>query len=188
MNENQPTPPNYNQVANQWTFETSYPNHQDFEVLFKEIVADDTSSTTTTNGGKQLDIPQKYDTLQHDFLKWLEWQLQFKNMHDFKCIKSWIIYYDQGGYQGAHVHTGELDYNKFSAVIHLDDVVPTPEHKFNGMLWTLMPEPDGFQHPQHFQSRQGGVVCLDGRVWHGVYPTNTMRRTIVYDIEYQTRT
>ena len=53
------------------------------------------------------------------------------------------------------------------------------------MLFSIMPEPSGYQHPQHFPSVQGGIVCLEGKVWHGVYPTDSIRRTVVYDIEYK---
>jgi len=177
----------YKEVANQWIYQTHYPHYKDFEVMFDKIISDDESHGTTTVSGEQITIPEhvpEYKEIRQKFFNWLENQMSFKNICYFKCIKSWIISYDKGGYQGLHVHTGDPNYNTFSAVIHLDDIQPHDKNKFNGMLFTLMPETDGFQHPNHFQSKPGGVVCLDGRVWHGVYPTDTSRRTVVYDIEF----
>ena len=181
---------NYKEVANQWTWHSRYPQYKEFEVLFDQIIADDESTGTTTVDGEQIYIPkdnQDYQRIQDRFFLWLEQQLAFKNITEFKCIESWIIYYQKGGYQGLHVHQGDMDKNTFSAVIHLDDVpiYHNTKNKFNGMLFSIMPEPTGYQHPQHFPSVQGGIVCLEGKVWHGVYPTDSIRRTVVYDIEYK---
>lgn len=181
---------NFKEVANQWILHSNYPQYKEFEILFDKIIADDESEGTTTVDGEQIYIPKdnpEYQEIQNRFFKWLETQFEFKGFYDFKCIESWIIYYQKGGYQGLHVHQGDMNKNTFSAVIHLDTVPieHNSKNKFNGMLWTLMPEPDGYQHPDHFASVEGGVVCLDGRVWHGVYPTDSIRRTVVYDIEYK---
>lgn len=181
---------NYKEVGNQWTYQSHYPQYKEFEVLFDKIIADDESTGTTTVSGDQIYIPkdnEDYKRIQDRFFHWLQEQSAFKDMYDFTCIESWIIYYQKGGYQGLHVHQGDMSKNTFSAVIHLDDINihHDTKNKFNGMLFSLMPEQDGFQHPQHFPSVAGGVVCLDGRVWHGVYPTESTRRTVVYDIEYK---
>jgi len=180
---------NYKEVGTQWTYHTLYPQYKEFEVLFDKIIADDQSEGTTTVSGEQIYIPKEsdYQRIQDRFFEWLETQLSFKNITDFKCIESWIIYYQKGGYQGLHVHQGDMNKNTFSAVIHLDDINihHNTSNKFNGMLFSIMPESSGYQHPQHFPSVAGGVVCLDGRVWHGVYPTDSIRRTVVYDIEYK---
>tara|TARA_B100001057_G_scaffold174955_1_gene175588 strand:+ start:6912 stop:7469 length:558 start_codon:yes stop_codon:yes gene_type:complete len=181
---------NYKEVANQWTWHSLYPQYKEFEVLFDQIIADDESTGTTTVDGEQIYIPkdnQDYQRIRDRFFLWLEQQPAFKDMTEFKCIESWIIYYQKGGYQGLHVHQGDMDKNTFSAVIHLDDVpvYHNTKNKFNGMLFSIMPEPNGYQHPQHFPSVQGGIVCLEGKVWHGVYPTDSIRRTVVYDIEYK---
>ena len=177
----------FKSIGQQFVLHTHYPNYKEFENIFEKIVGDDYSTTTTTVSGQQIDIPEnvpEFDEPRDKFFKYLEFKLLHQRMYDFKCIRGWTIYYTNGGYQGLHVHTGDLEYNTFSAVIHLDDVIPHEKNKFNGMLFTIMPYPNGFQLPGHYQSHAGGVVALDGRVWHGVYPTDTIRRTIVYDIEF----
>ena len=183
---------NFKEVGDQWILHTHYPQYKEFEVLFDKIISDDQSQGTTTVDGEQIYIPKdnfEYNQIQDRFFEWLEQQFKFKNMYNLKCIESWIIYYQKGGYQGLHVHQGDMGKKTFSAVIHLDTVpiLHNTKNKFNGMLWTLMPEPNGYQHPDHFASVEGGVVCLEGKVWHGVYPTDSIRRTVVYDIEYDTR-
>ena len=86
---------NYKEVADQWTWHSLYPQYREFEVLFDKIIADDESTGTTTVDGEQIYIPkdnQDYQRIQDRFFLWLEQQLAFKNITEFKCIESWIIY------------------------------------------------------------------------------------------------
>ena len=129
----------------------------------------------------------KWDDLKNDYLDWVLSKVQSFTLpiNKLKVIRAWTITYNKNGYQGIHVHTGDMNYKTFSVVLHMDDVITTKENKYDGVLFTLMPEPNGYQHPGHYLSQAGGVVMLDGRVWHGVYPTSTQRRSFIVDFEYE---
>jgi hypothetical protein len=72
-------------------------------------------------------------------------------------------------------------------VMAMDDTVGVGERvsKDNGMLYSLMPNPDTTQEYNQFAPYPGRTVIMDGRVWHGVYPCKAPRRTWVVDFEYE---
>ena len=111
------------------------------------------------------------------------YQLPIKNI---KVSKTWCVDYYDYGYQAIH-HHGPLC---ISMVMFMDDQqqVSGSENGMtaqNGMLYTLMPHPDGTMLYNQFGPIPGRTIIMDGRVWHGVYPCKAPRRSFVVDFDFE---
>jgi|TARA_X000000950_G_C13674992_1_gene561528 hypothetical protein len=98
-----------------------------------------------------------------------------------KCLKAWGLKYPPGSYSGMHCHQPG---RQLSVVMFLDDVMVSEQYPLAGSLVTLQP----FEHEiNHVRVRPtpGGVVIMDGRVFHGTYPTLNNRRVFVCDFSYE---
>jgi hypothetical protein len=74
---------------------------------------------------------------------------------------------------------------QLSVVMFLDDVETTELYPLAGSLVTLQPFEHDINHVR-IKPTPGGVVIMDGRVFHGTYPTLNDRRVFVADFEYET--
>ena len=143
---------NIQSVNNQWIITSHYPDYKKFEKLFEQDGKDISDNTTTANG-EQIDLESektssKWDDLKPDYLDWVLSKVKSFTLpiEKLKVIRAWTITYNKNGYQGIHVHTGDMDYKTFSVVLHMDDVITSKDNKYDGVLFTLMPEPNGHQH------------------------------------------
>ena len=119
-----------------------------------------------------------------DLHTFINFQLQNMpiNVGDFK--KAWGVKYPPGGYSALHCHKPG---KQLTAILFLDDCRKTTEYPLAGSLTTLQPCEDSVinyvQHPVY----AGGMVIMDGKVFHGTYPTLDERRVFVVDFDYTTR-
>jgi hypothetical protein len=129
----------------------------------------------------------KFDNLNWDQLvNWVMKQIKRNKIpvKNIKVSKCWCVDYNDGGYQAIHNHGPGC----ISMVMAMDSQPSTGDNTQsadNGMLYTLMPNPDGTQLMTQFGPYPGRTVILDGRVWHGVYPAKAPRRTFVVDFDFE---
>ena len=103
-----------------------------------------------------------------------------------KVSKTWCDDYYDFGNQAIH-HHGPLC---ISMVMFMDEQQVVSEKvngmtAQNGMLYTLMPHPDGTMLYNQFGPYPGRTILMDGRVWHGVYPCKAPRRSFVVDFDFE---
>ena len=184
---------------NQFIIETHCPFIEEFEVLFNNKGPDDSEGKFTING-YQFDVTNEIKESQHKWgnqwdvsdkviglTKWVEAKCrgQMIPIKNLKINMSWCIDYHEGGYQGLHSHGDKA----ISVVFHLDDQ-PDLDGKEKdkasyGMLYTIMPQPDGTCLLQNHIPKRGQCIILDSKVYHGVYPVKGQRRTVVIDYDYE---
>ena len=98
-----------------------------------------------------------------------------------KCLKAWGLKYPPGSYSGMHCHQPG---KQFTVVMFLDDVMVSKEYPLAGSLVTLQPVEHSINHIRIIP-KPGNIVIMDGRVFHGTYPTLNDRRVFVCDFDYE---
>lgn len=165
-----------------------YPGWQKFLNLFDDTVYDTKKDLLMpyvfyTQG--EMEYPDKIDpTFEfQEFIKQclVESNLPIK-MGD--CLKCWGLKYPVGSYSGMHCHQPG---KQLSVVLFLDDVETSELYPLAGSLVTLQPYEHDINHVR-VKPTPGGVVIMDGRVFHGTYPTLNERKVFVADFAYETYT
>jgi len=197
--KNSPLSDKCSRSMNQFIIETQCPFIDEFEVLFQNKGADSSKDTFTINGyqfdvttevteqsrkwGTQWDVSDKVIGLT----KWVEGKCRGQGIpiKNLTIDMSWCIDYNEDGYQGLHSHGDKA----ISVVFHLDDQPHLDGKDISkasyGMLYTIMPEPDGTQNVRNYIPKRGQCVIMDGKVFHGVYPVKAPRRSVVIDFAYE---
>ena len=98
-----------------------------------------------------------------------------------KCLKAWGLKYPPGSYSGMHCHQPG---KQLTCVMFLDNEVVSEQYPLAGSLVTLQPFEHDINHVR-VKPTPGGVVIMDGRVFHGTYPTISDRRVFVCDFSYE---
>ena len=96
------------------------------------------------------------------------------------------INYFPGGWQAGHFPTEkykQLQQKVCFLVLCSWIHEPTRDNPFNGCLYTIMQDPNGYTYDHKFHPTPGKVVVMDDRVWHGTYPTEDLRRCLVWDFD-----
>jgi hypothetical protein len=186
-------------ASNNWIVDVKCPFYEKFLPLFEDqtLRGDDESNIKTTLNGYQFDVtpvnlpvwgdnkPMDGTVDYQELMTWVMTMVRRNGIpvKSLKVIKTWCVDYNDGGYQIMHSHGNGC----ISMVMAMDDTVGVGERvsKDNGMLYSLMPNPDTTQEYNQFAPYPGRTVIMDGRVWHGVYPCKAPRRTWVVDFEYE---
>ena len=129
---------------------------------------------------KDMQYPTDIDP-REEYLMFIKFQLQDLpiRIKDFK--KAWGVKYPPGGYSGLHSHQPG---KQLTSVLFLDTPKPSVEYPLAGCLTTLQPTNSEIQYLTH-KPIEGKMVILDGKVWHGSYPTLEDRHVFVVDFEYE---
>lgn len=98
---------------------------------------------------------------------------------DFK--KAWGVKYPPGAYSGLHSHTPG---KQLTAVLCLNHIEQDDTYPLAGSLVTLQPLDHEINYVQH-KLTPGDCIIMDGRVYHGTYPTLNERRVFVCDFNYE---
>ena len=158
-----------------------YPGYKKFLNLF------DTSSERHVDYGngtlyykKDMSYPTDIDP-KEEYLAFIKFQLQNLpiRVKDFK--KAWGVKYPPGAYSGLHSHQPG---KQLTSVLFLDTPKPSVEYPLAGCLTTLQPTDSEITYLTH-KPIEGKMVILDGKVWHGSYPTLEDRHVFVVDFEYE---
>ena len=184
-------------VPNQhWIVSAVYPDYQDMEKLFDFTNSDISNGSCTVDG---IQKPLDDDDWKLERNRYKEWLLNIfsqinlpiqsitERNSDEQQHKAWTINYFPGGWQAGHFHATDkvAQHNKrfASSVMFFDDIRPSKTNKFNGCLYTTLQDTNGYTYDHKFHPSPGRVVVMDDRVWHGTYPTQDNRRSLVWDFD-----
>ena len=174
--------------CNQFILETECPFIDEFEVIFQNL-------DKLTPSGCNYDTTEYIKKDFNHVTKWVQDKC-YTNKIPIKNLKislSSSINYHEGHYQPMHNHEpGPV----ISVIFYLDgqpeptyegkDIVGTKTRQTTyGMLYTIMPQPDGTCHLQNHIPKRGQCIIMDAKVYHGVYPAKGQRRTVVIDYDYE---
>ena len=158
-----------------------YPEYKKFEKIFTDY---DKKHKDYGNGWLHYKTNMSYptdidNTLDfHRFIKESIDRLPIK-VKDFK--RAWGVEYTPGAYSGLHCH---VPGKQLTAVLFLTSVEQNYEYPLAGSLVTLQPTDHEINYLQHSPAA-GNCVIMDGRVYHGTYPTLNDRRVFVCDFDYE---
>jgi len=175
-------------TMNQFILETEYPSIDEFEIIFQNL-------DSFTQSGANYDTTEYIKKNFDHVTKWVEDKCQTNKIpiKNLKISLSSCIAYGDGQYQPMHNHEpGPV----ISVVFYLDgqteptyegkDIVGTKTRQTTfGMLYTIMPQPDGTCLLQNHIPKRGQCIILDSKVFHGVYPVKGQRRTVVVDFDFE---
>lgn len=174
--------------CNQFILETECPFIDMFEVIFQNL-------NSFTQSGANYDTTEYIKKNFDHVTKWVQDKCQANKIpiKNLKISLSSCIAYGDGQYQPMHNHEpGPV----ISVIFYLDgqpeptyenkDIVGTKTRQTTfGMLYTIMPQPDGTCLLQNHIPKRGQCIILDSKVYHGVYPVKGQRRTVVIDYDYE---
>lgn len=172
------------QTLTTWAIDgNAYPTYKKFEKIFTDY---DKKHKDYGNGWLHYKTDMAYptdidETLDfHRFIKACiaDSRLPIKVL-DFK--KAWGVKYPPGAYSGLHSHTPG---KQLTAVLCLSYIEQDDIYPLAGSLVTLQPLDHEINYVQH-KLKPGDCVIMDGRVYHGTYPTLNERRVFVCDFDYE---
>mgnify|MGYP001170556774 FL=1 len=175
------------QIADYWIKKTKYPDYQKFNRLFDEDLG---VQEHTDHGGAilkynpdfkypyQIDKEEKYI----EFLKFTLAPYRFESIDFEKC---WWIRYPEGTYSGLHTHQ---PLRKLTSVLFLNTIELHKDKPLAGKLKCITQNPvTGELVSDINKCIAGDVIIMDGKVFHGVYPTLEERKAFVCDFIYEVK-
>lgn len=131
---------------------------------------------------KDMSYPTDIDP-KEEYLAFIKFQLQNLPIRIKDFQKAWGVKYPPGAYSGLHCH---LPGKQLTSVLFLDTPKPSITYPLAGRLTTLQPTPDSTINYIQHKPIAGKLVIMDGKVFHGTYPTLEDRHVFVVDMEYET--
>jgi hypothetical protein len=162
--------------------ELHYPGYKKFLPLFEKY---DDRHIDYGNGmlyyKNNMAYPNDLDP-KLDYHAWIKFQLQNVPITVKEFKKAWGVKYPPGGYSGLHCHQPG---KQLTSVMFLDTPKPSIDYPLAGSLTTLQPTPDSTINYLQHKPIAGRVVIMDGKVFHGTYPTLEDRHVFVCDFDYE---
>ena len=119
------------------------------------------------------------------YIQWIKKSIekfQFKNV---KFKKSWWLTYPKNSFSGMHTHEDRGE-RTMTCVMFLNTISLSTETPLNGKLKAVTMNPvTGELVSDMIKCIAGDVVIMDGKVYHGVYPTLEERKVFVVDFTYE---
>lgn len=131
---------------------------------------------------KDMSYPTDIDP-KEEYLAFIKFQLQNLPIRVKDFQKAWGVKYPPGAYSGLHSH---VPGKQLTSVLFLDTPKPSITYPLAGSLTTLQPTPDSTINYIQHKPIAGKLVIMDGKVFHGTYPTLEDRHVFVVDMEYET--
>ena len=173
------------QIADYWIKKSKFSNYEKFLPLFDDNLG---LQEHTDHGGAvlrynpEMKYPYQVDA-EHEYIDFIKQTLapyRFKSI-DFE--KSWWIRYPEGTYSGMHTH---LPLRKLTSVLFLNTIDLHDDKPLAGKLKCITQNPvTGELVSDLVKCIAGDVVIMDGKVFHGVYPTLQERKVFVCDFLYE---
>jgi|TARA_B110000908_G_scaffold103775_1_gene122193 hypothetical protein len=160
-----------------------YPKWKKFLALFKD--ENEGHKNTGFSGGVQfykpnMDYPTDIDP-RLEFQSFIKFQLQQLPINVGQFKKAWGVRYPTGAYSLLHDH---ILGKQLTAILFLDDCDADINLPYAGNLFTLQPTEDNTIQYRTHPTQAGKMVIMDGRVFHGTYPTLNERKVFVVDFNY----
>ncbi|MBR19758.1 MAG: hypothetical protein CMA64_06385 [Euryarchaeota archaeon] len=130
---------------------------------------------------KDMQYPIDIDP-KKEYLQFIESQLAVLPIRITGFAKSWGVKYPPGAYSGLHCHQPG---RQLTSVLFLDTPKPSIKYPLAGSLTTLQPTPESVINYIAHKPVAGTLVVMDGKVYHGTYPTIEDRHVFVVDMEYE---
>jgi hypothetical protein len=172
-------------IPDYWIKKNKFQNYKKFLPLFEDNLG---LQEHTDHGGAvlrynpEMKYPYQVDADEEyiDFLKESIAPFDFKNIKFEKC---WWIRYPEGAYSGMHTH---LPLRKLTAVMFLNTIELHDDSPLSGKLKCITMNPvTGTLVSDLVKCIAGDVIIMDGKVFHGVYPTLEERKAFVCDFTYE---
>jgi len=162
-----------------WWVESEYQNYEKFKNLF-----DLEAETHRDTGNSNVFYLQNYEfpsTIDNgEYLNYLIKHVERFPYTNVRHKKSWWVDYPENSYAGLHSHTPGM---QFTCILFLDDYIEDEDNPHAGYLYAVFGN-EGQVTYEEWKPEAGKLVILDGRVWHGTYPTKHKRRVFVVDFEF----
>lgn len=115
-----------------------------------------------------------------EYLEHLKKHLRTLPYTNIRHAKSWWVDYPKNSYAGLHSHQPG---NQVTCILFLDEYKEEEKHPHAGYLYAVLGNGGEITYKE-WKPEAGKLVILDGRVWHGTYPTKHKRSVFVVDLEY----
>ena len=162
-----------------WYNTSRYNEYKKFQKLF-----DLESESHRDSGDSQVFYLQNYEYPfiidSGEYLEYLKKHVNSLPFENIRHTKSWWVDYPKHSYAGLHAHQPGRN---FTCILFLDDYIEEEDHPHAGYLYTVLNNENKITY-EEWKPEAGTLVIMDGRVWHGTYPTRHKRRVFVVDFEY----
>jgi|TARA_B110000240_G_scaffold110069_1_gene123761 dTDP-4-dehydrorhamnose 3,5-epimerase-like enzyme len=172
-------------IPDYWISKDKYADYNKFLELF-----DNPPKSHVDYGGAIIqynddDFSYPYNVDQQGiYLEWIKKSIekfQFKNVKFKKC---WWLTYPENTFSGLHTHE-DRGQRIMTCVMFLNTISVSTLTPLNGKLKAITMNPvTGELVSDMIKCIAGDVVVMDGKVYHGVYPTLEERKVFVVDFTY----
>lgn len=172
-------------IPDYWISKDKYQDYNKFLELF-----DNPPKSHVDYGGAIIqynddDFSYPYNVDQQGiYLEWIKKSIekfQFKNVKFKKC---WWLTYPENTFSGLHTHE-DRGQRTMTCVMFLNTISVSTVTPLNGKLKAITMNPvTGELVSDMIKCIAGDVVVMDGKVYHGVYPTLEERKVFVVDFTY----
>jgi hypothetical protein len=172
-------------IPDYWISKDKYADYNKFLELF-----DSPPKSHVDYGGAIIqynddDFSYPYNVDQQGiYLEWIKKSIekfQFKNVKFKKC---WWLTYPENAFSGLHTHE-DRGQRIMTCVMFLNTISVSTLTPLNGKLKAITMNPvTGELVSDMIKCIAGDVVVMDGKVYHGVYPTLEERKVFVVDFTY----
>ena len=172
-------------IPDYWISKDKYADYNKFLELF-----DNPPKSHVDYGGAIIqynddDFSYPYNVDQQGiYLEWIKKSIekfQFKNVKFKKC---WWLTYPENAFSGLHTHE-DRGQRIMTCVMFLNTISVSTLTPLNGKLKAITMNPvTGELVSDMIKCIAGDVVVMDGKVYHGVYPTLEERKVFVVDFTY----
>ena len=163
-----------------WFNTSYYKDYDKFKKLFElESESRRDSGDSVVFYLQNYEYPSIIDS-EKEYIKYLKQHVEKMPFKNVVHKKSWWVDYPKHSYAGLHSHTPG---RQFTCVLFLDDYVEEKDHPHAGYLYGVLNNNNRITY-EEWKPEAGTLVIMDGRMWHGTYPTRHKRRVFVVDFEY----
>lgn len=172
-------------IPDYWIKKSKYENYKDFLPLFDDnlgLQEHEDHGGAILRYNPEMKYPWQVDP-EHRFIDFIKETVAPYQFENIQFEKSWWIRYPENTYSGLHTH---LPLRKMTAVMFLNTIDLLDDKPLAGKLKCITMNPvTGELVSDLVKCIAGDVIIMDGKVFHGVYPTLQERKAFVCDFTYE---